>query len=164
VSGLDARFLPSFSGSFAGVGAGVSSSRKINTTSPLTGGGDLTADRTLVLDRSVALTWTGTQTFADVVQTGGTKVSTTNKATNFTALATVSVYTLSAQVTVTLASTDPDGTEYVFVDTTGAAAGTPHTLTPNGGLLINGGASYSFARNFGGQSVFKAGGAWYALQ
>lgn len=41
----------------------VGTSRTINTTSPLSGGGDLSADRTLSFDFSVANTWTGIQTF-----------------------------------------------------------------------------------------------------
>ena len=49
-------------------GSGVPSSRNINTTSPITGGGDLSADRTIAcatcIVSSTAITWSSVQTFA----------------------------------------------------------------------------------------------------
>ena len=49
-------------------GSGVPSSRNINTTSPITGGGDLSADRTIAcatcIVSSSAITWTAVQTFS----------------------------------------------------------------------------------------------------
>lgn len=47
----------------SGLGA-AASARVIATSSPLAGGGDLSADRTLSLDMSVANSWTGRQSFA----------------------------------------------------------------------------------------------------
>lgn len=42
---------------------GAPSARVLTTASPLTGGGDLSADREITLDLSVANSWTGRQTF-----------------------------------------------------------------------------------------------------
>lgn len=56
---------------FTTFAAKVSSSRTINTTAPITGGGDLSADRTLALDFTTAWTWTNMQVNATGVGFNG---------------------------------------------------------------------------------------------
>lgn len=62
-----------------GIGA-VPTSRLINTTSPITGGGDLSSDRTIALDQTANYTWSGVHTFTNtngilVLQNGVSELS-----------------------------------------------------------------------------------------
>jgi len=53
----------------------VATTRTINTTSPITGGGDLSADRTLAFDQTANFTWSGTHNFSvGLSVTSGQKV------------------------------------------------------------------------------------------
>src|SRR3972149_3307873 len=57
--------MPNLDGvpAFIPPGGGVAATRAINTTSPLPGGGDLSADRTFALDLAATYPWTAAHTF-----------------------------------------------------------------------------------------------------
>jgi len=124
------------------------------------------------------VTLTGTQTVSGVKTFSGNDIFTGNdrwsggtiivarRVTSGTDTPTASDTTVSlaARCTVTLDDALGDGTRLEFLDETGAATTSPHTLTPNNGKLINGLGSYSFNRSYGGQVVVKQNGNWIATQ
>lgn len=98
---------------------------------------------------------------------GGSASTSVAKAVNFTASPTEARdYEITATgKTVTLASTDPIGTEYQFHNRGTGFAASATTLTPDGGKTINGQANYTFDRDYGSQYVRKTlDGNWIAGQ
>ncbi len=98
--------------------------------------------------------------------TGGTEVTDVAEGISFTASKNVSRYRITATgITVTLASTDPDGTTYEIWNVTKSA--TPNiTFTPNGGLTINIAGSYTQASinintDYIARSITKMNGEWW---
>jgi len=92
-SGVDGYLSAAAFTTFA---AKVGTSRLIATTAPLTGGGDLSADRTLVLDFTAAWTWTKMQVNATGVGFNGAAAVGKSAAYTFsnqTALRTINVST-----------------------------------------------------------------------